>query len=149
LARWVDWSIDPGSLQIVLTPYKEAMSGAFAGYVNDSLDAVDKWSHLRSRYVPLITLILRDAAYAEQCEAMPMGFPAEIGRLATPFDGAPFGTERYASYAIGVWSACERGGDVEIADRISIDLAKRLSRDLRVPGNIDESTTRASRRPRN
>lgn len=149
LARWVDWSIDPGSLQIVLTPYKEAMSGAFAGYVIDNLDAVDKWSHLHSRYVALITLILRDAAYAEQCEALPIGFPAEIGRLAAPFDGAPFGSERYASYAIGAWSASERGGDVETADHISIDLAKRLSRDLRVPGNIDESTTRATRRIRN
>jgi hypothetical protein len=149
LARWVDWSIDPGSLQIVLTPYKEAMAGAFGGYVTDNLDAVDKWGHLHSRYVPLITLILRDAAYAEQCEALPIGFPAEIGRLAAPFDGAPFGSERYASYAIGVWSASERGGDVETGDHVSIDLAKRLSRDLRVPGNVDESTTRATRRLRN
>jgi hypothetical protein len=149
LARWVDWSIDPGSLQIVLTPYKEAMAGAFAGYVNDNLDAVDKWGHLRGRYTPLITLILRDAGYAEQCEAMPIGFPAEVARLAAPFDGAPFGTERYASYAIGVWSASERGGDVETADRISIDLAKHLARDLRVPGNIDESSLRSGKRPRN
>jgi hypothetical protein len=149
LSHWVDWSIDPGSLQIVLTPYKEAMAGAFSGYVTDNLDAVDKWTHLRGRYVPLITLILRDVAYADQCEKLPTGFAAEVACLAAPFDGAPFATERYASYAIGVWSASERGGDVETADRISIDLAKRLARDLKVPGNIDESPMPSGKRPRN
>jgi hypothetical protein len=125
------------------------MAGAFFGYASDNLDAVDKWSHLRGRYAPLIALILRDAAYAEQCETLPIGFAAEVNRLATPFEGAPFAIERFASYAIGVWAAEERGGDVDTADRMAIDLAKRVARELRLQGNVDETSTRTGKKLRN
>jgi hypothetical protein len=146
LARWADWSIDPASLQLVLSPYKEAMAAAFFGYASDNLDAVDNWTRLHTRYLPVITLILRDAPYAEQCEAFPTGFAADISRLATPFEGAPFATERFASCAIGIWATLERSGDFEAADRIAIGLAKRLARDLRLTQNIDESSTRTGRK---
>ena len=148
LAKWVDWAIDPGSLQLILTQYKEATAGAFLGYASDNLDQVDKWTRLHGRFSPLITLILRDAAYAEACQDFPTGFVADVSRLASPFDGAPFATERYASYAIGVWSALERAGDLENADRMSIVLAKRLARDLRQPYSIEDTTLRPGKRLR-
>jgi len=150
LSRWVDWSIDPGSLQLVLTPYKDATAAAFTGYAADSFDAVDRWTRLHARYEPLVALVLRDVAYADQCEGMPIGFGADAARLAAAFDGAPFATERYASFAIGVWSALERTGDVDAADHVSVVLARRLARDLHIPGDIpDDATSRAPRRPRN
>ena len=64
------------------------------------------------------------------------------------FEAAPFASERYASYAIGVWSALERAGDVENADRMSIVLAKRLARDLHQSHTIEETTLRSGRRLR-
>jgi hypothetical protein len=148
LAKWVDWAIDPGSLQLILTPYKEATAGAFLGYASDNLDQVDKWGRLQGRFSPLVTLILRDAAYAEACQDFPTGFSADVSRLATPFEGAPFATERYASYAIGVWATLERSGDLENADRMSILLAKRLARDLRMSHTIEDATLRAGKRLR-
>ena len=148
LAKWVDWAIDPGSLQRILTQYKEATAGAFLGYASDNLDQVDKWTRLHGRFSPLMTLILRDAAYADACQDFPAGLSADASRLATPFEGAPFGTERYTSYAVGVWSALERAGDLENADRMSIVLAKRLARDLRQPHTIEETTLRPGKRQR-
>jgi hypothetical protein len=43
---------------------------------------------------------------------------------------------------IGVWAALERGGDYETADRVSIALARRLSRDLRLGITVDETMFR-------
>ena len=43
---------------------------------------------------------------------------------------------------IGVWAALERTGDYDTADRVAILLARRLIRDLRLQGTIDETTLR-------
>jgi hypothetical protein len=148
MARWVDWSIDPASLQLVLSPYKESVSGAIFGFASDNQDELDKWTRLSGRYTPLIALILRDSQYAEECQSLPIGFPADIGRLTTPFDKAPFSTERYTSYAVGVWAILERTGEIEAAERLSISLAKRLSHDLHLKGTVDETPARAMKKPR-
>ena len=148
LARWADWAIDPASLQWVLSPYKESVSNAIFGFSSDNQESLDKWSRMSGRYGPLIALVLRDAAYAEECQALPIGFPADIGRLATPFEDAPFSTERYASYAIGVWAILERSGEIELADQIGVGLAKRLARDLHLSGTIDETPPRIGKKPR-
>jgi hypothetical protein len=140
LARWADWSIEPATLQAVLSPYRDATAAALFGYAADNLDAVEKWQRLTGRYQPLIALILRDTAnYADACQNFPIGLAAEVSRLATPFENAPFATERFASYAINVWALFERIGDYEQADHISLTLAKRLARDLRLDLKIDES----------
>jgi hypothetical protein len=132
LARWADWSIEPAAVSTVFAPYRDATAAAFAAFVADAADPLDKWQRLQPRYQPLIALILRDAAYAEQCQALPIGLAADAARLATPFDNAPFATERYASYAVSLWANFERTGDSVEADRISAALAKRLTRDLKV-----------------
>jgi hypothetical protein len=142
LPRWVDWSIDPGALQLIIAPYREATAAAFSGYATDNLDAVDRWQKLHNRYLPLIALISRDVAYADQCQAMPIGFAGDAGRLITPFDDAPFAAERFASYAINLWAAHERAGEYDAADRVSVMLAKRLNRDLRLNLSIEDATTR-------
>lgn len=148
LARWADWSIDPTSLAQVMVPYKESVAGAIFGFASDSQDALDKWSRLAARYEPLMALVLRDAGYAEQCQTLPIGFPADIGRLITPFEGAPFSTERYASYAIGTWSILEKNGETEVIDHVRVNLAKRIARDLRLPDKIEATPERQGKRPR-
>ncbi len=148
LARWADWSIDPASLTQVMVPYKESVAGAIFGFASDSQDAVDKWSRLAARYEPLISLVLRDVGYAEQCQTLPIGFPADIGRLITPFEGAPFSTERYASYAIGTWSILEKNGETEVIDGVRVSLAKRIARDLRLPDRTEEAPERTPKRPK-
>lgn len=148
LARWADWSIDPASLTQVMVPYKESVAGAIFGFASDSQDAVDKWTRLAARYEPLTALVLRDAGYAEQCQTLPIGFPADIGRLITPFEGAPFSTERYASYSIGTWSILEKNGETEVIDRVRVSLAKRIARDLRLPDKIEETAERTPKRPK-
>lgn len=145
LARWADWSIDPATLNAVMGTYREALSGAFAGYAADNTEAVDRWNRSLSRYFPLIVLVTRDAAYAEACQSLPIGLGADIARLATRFEGEPFATERFVSYAISLWTIHERAGDTSAADRISTLLSQRISRDLHLGGG----PVRGPRRPRN
>lgn len=142
LARWADWSIDPAALHAVFAPYKEATASAVFGFSSDTPDAIDKWQHLAPRYQPLIALILRDAAYADQCQSLPIGVVADTARLATPFDNAPFATERYASYAVSVWAQFEKSGNDDQSDRLSITLARRLARDLKLDLKIDDTPPR-------
>jgi hypothetical protein len=142
LSRWADWSIDPAALHAVLAPYKEATTAAFLGFASDNPDAVDKWQHLSTRYQPLVALILRDAPYADQCQSLPIGVVADTARLATPFDNAPFATERFASYAVTVWAHFEKTGNDEQADRLSTTLARRLARDLKLDLKIEDTPPR-------
>jgi len=147
LARWVDWGIDPAALSLVFTNYREGSAGAFAGYATDNNDMLDRWHRLHSRYAPLTALVVRDSAYAEPCAALPIGFAGDVSRLATPMEGVPFGTERYAAYAVTFWALFERAGDYDTADRIATTLAKRIARDLRMKLEVsDEAGSR--RRPR-
>jgi hypothetical protein len=78
---------------------------------------------------------VRDAAYGPQCEGLPIGLVGDLSRLATPMEGAPFGTERFASYSIGLWNALHRAGQGAVAERVLSDLAKRVRGDLRMPSN--------------
>lgn len=144
LARWVDWSIDPATLNAVMSVYREALAGAFAGYATDNMESVDRWNRMLGRYFPLIMLITRDAAYADACQTMPIGFGADISRLATKLEGEPFGTERYTSYALSLWMIHEKTGDDDGADKVANGLSQRISRDLRLG-----VSGRAPRRGRN
>ncbi len=145
LTRWADWAIDPAALAAVVQPYKDATAQAFVGYASDNLDKVDYWGKAHTRYHPLIALLLRDVAYAEACEKLPIGLAADVSRLATNLENAPFATERFASATVGVLAALERTGDVEAADKVAVTLAKRLTRDLRLEQKVDESATRLGR----
>jgi hypothetical protein len=143
LARWADWGIDPASLMVVLGPYKESISAAFGGFASDQPDAVERWQKTLGRYQPVIVLINRDAAsYADACERMPIGFAADVARLATPMENAPFATERFAGYAVSAWAILEKAGEEIAADRTGVILAKRLAKDLGVVAVIDEPVTR-------
>jgi hypothetical protein len=133
LRRWVDWTVEPSALATVVSSYRDATAAAVAGFASDSPETLDKWRHLRDRYEPLIAYILRDSAYAPQCESMPIGLSADLSRLATPLDDHQFATERFASYSIGVWNALEIAGNSAVAERVSLDLARRLRNDLHLP----------------
>jgi hypothetical protein len=142
LSRWADWSIDPAALDAVLTPYREATSRAVFGFASDTAEPIERWQHLSTRYQPLIALILRDAAYAEACQSLPIGVVADTARLATPFENAPFATERYASYAVTVWAQFEKADSDDQADRLSTTLARRIARDLKLDVKIDDTPPR-------
>jgi hypothetical protein len=139
LSRWVDWGIDASALRAVIDPYRESLSAAFGGFASDVSEPVEQWGRMRGRYQPLVALINRDAVYAEQCEKMPIGFVADIARLATPMEGGGFGTERFTSYAVGTWAALERGGEDAAADRLAVILARRLARDLGLTASIEDT----------
>ena len=113
------------------------MAAAFIGFASDAVDPVERWGKVQGRYAPLVALLNRNAGYAEQCETMPIGFGGEIARLATRMEGAPFGNERFASFAVGMWAAFEWAGDETAADRTAIVLARRLSRDSG-PASLEE-----------
>lgn len=142
LSRWADWSLNPAALHAVLAPYREATGGAVFGFASDTAEPIERWQHLSSRYQPLISLILRDAAYAEQCQSLPIGLVADTARLATPFEDAPFATERFASYAVTVWAQFDKAGSDDQADRLSTTLARRLVRDLKLDLKIDDTPPR-------
>jgi hypothetical protein len=139
LSRWADWGTDPSSLHVVFAPYKEALAAAFTAFASDSPEAVERWHKAHGRYAPLVALINRDAAYAEQCERMPIGFAGDVARLATKMDGAPFGTERFATYAVSAWAAFESAGDETAADRTAVALARRLAKELDLEITPDEA----------
>jgi hypothetical protein len=142
LSRWADWGVDPASLGVVLAPYKESTSAAFATFGSDQGEPVERWKKMHTRYLPLVALINRDAAYADQCEKMPIGFAADVARLATPMESAPFATERFASCATSACAALERSDDPIAADRAAVILAKRLAQDLGLSTTIEEPVTR-------
>jgi hypothetical protein len=135
LSRWVDWAIDPSALSALVGAYRDATAAAVAGFLADNGDALERWRKLRVWYAPVMALVVRDAAYGPQCEGLPIGLVGDLSRLATPVEGAPFGTERFASYSIGLWNALHRAGQGAVAERVLSDLAKRVRGDLRMPSN--------------
>jgi hypothetical protein len=139
LMRWVDWGIEPASIQTVIAPYKETMAAAFTGFASDLVDPVERWHKVHPRYAPLIALINHDAAYAEQCEKMPIGFAGDIARLATKMENAPFLNDRFAAYAIAMWATFETTGDELAADRTAMILARRLSKQPAPASPVDEA----------
>lgn len=138
LSRWVDWTIEPPALSALIGVYKDATAAAVAGFVADNSDAMERWKRLKVSYDPVAALILRDAAYAAQCEGLPIGLAGDLSRLATPLENAPFATERFASYSIGLWNALEQAGQEAVAERVLADQAKRIRADLKLVTPKDE-----------
>lgn len=139
LPRWADWTIAPDQLQAVLAPWRQALVDAFAGFVEDRSDAILRWQRINRRFGPLVALVERAHGYADQLVTMPTGLQGDIGRLITPMAGQPFAAERYASFAIELWSAWEHQGDIANGDTVTYVLARRLARELRLPFRDDES----------
>jgi hypothetical protein len=147
LHKWVDWSISEAEARGLLDPYKQLLSAAFAAFITETPDVVEKFIAQRSKYLPLIALLDRDAAMADQCAALPDGLAGDLARLMTPIEGQSFATERYLSYTARVWQLLA-DDDPEAAD-LAIDFAmKRLQRDIRV--NVAEllgsATTHSSKK---
>jgi hypothetical protein len=147
LHKWVDWSITEPEARGLLDPYKQLLSTAFAGFITETPDVVEKFIAQRGKYLPLIALLDRDAAVADQCAALPDGLAGDLARLMTPIEGQPFATERYLSYAARVWQLLA-DDDPDAAD-LAIDFAmKRLQRDVRVnvPELLGSATTKPSKK---
>jgi hypothetical protein len=135
LSRWVDWAIDPSALSTFVGAYRDATAAAVAGFVADHGDALETWRRLRVLYEPVMALVVRDAEYGPLCEGLPIGLAGDLGRLATPVENAPFATERFASYSIGLWNALGRAGQGAVAEKVLADLANRLRGELRIVSN--------------
>lgn len=132
LTRWVDWPLGGDRFNVLIDPYRQAVADAIAGYAAGNFDSVDGWIKLRRRDQPVLALLSRAGARAEECGALPDGFLGEAGRLATPFDQQPFAVERYANYAVDLFFTCKES-DPPTAEAIEIALIKRLSKDLGIP----------------
>ena len=129
LQRWADWSLSVEQVQALLQPYQKQLSTAFGGFIADVPDAVEKFQKQQGLYLPLVALLNQDAAYADQCAALPTGLAGDLAQLLTPMDGQPFRTERYLSFT-GIVSAMAPPESDDAA--LAIDFAmKRLARDLR------------------
>jgi hypothetical protein len=131
LQRWVDWSVSADQLRKIFSPYRDGMLAGFDGFSrgDDRGKAMERWARLRPRYEPLIAYVKQVSSYSDQCDALPDGFPGTAARLMTKLsDDKSFGTERFASLAIGVWHRAERGGDFQSADAAAAALAERVGK---------------------
>jgi len=133
LRGWIDWRMTPADLRAVLAPQAAALSEAIAAFIGadssalfaiESPGALEQWPKVEARYRPLTALIIRSAAYREQCRALPNGFIGLAASLMTPLEGAPFGPERQASFAIGLWKFRTAMGDTAAAAEVLATLLK-------------------------
>lgn len=99
LTRWSDWSLDSRKSMALIRPYRDALSRAFAGFVQDDSAAINEFFQFQRRYEPVVNLLLRVSRYAASCRELPEGLTGELSRLATPSDRAPHATERFVSFA--------------------------------------------------
>jgi hypothetical protein len=126
LAKWADWSITPDQIHALLAPYQAAMSQAFAGFISDNPDALMAFSKLRPHFEPLMKLFVQTTSYAPACEALPDGTVGLLSRLSTPYQKAPFGEQRFASFiaALGTSAAA----DPAVAQIAATTISDHLSR---------------------
>lgn len=127
LQRWIDWRVSPADLRAVLSPRAAALSAAVAAFVGadtgdlfdvESPGALEDWPKVAARYQPLTAMVIRCAAYREQCRVLPNGFIGLAAALMTPLDGAPFGAERRICFAVRIWKARSAMGDSAGADHV-------------------------------
>ncbi len=125
-AAWVDWHLALADLKPIMLPYPQAMTDAFSGFVSDQPILIDQWQKIDRRYRPLVAMLVRDGAYRDQCASMPTGLAGVASSLATPLDGAPFATERLASFTADIYRIRMAGGDTKGADDLLANLVRRL-----------------------
>lgn len=130
LHHWVDWTLSAEQIQGLLLPFQTQLSAAFEGFISDVPNAVEKFVKRRDVFLPLVALLDRDAAYSEQCAKLPEGLQGDLARLMTPFEGQPFSTERYLSYAATVASLLA-SIDPDAAQSATDSAMARLERDMR------------------
>lgn len=124
LSRWVDWRINPADLQLLIGPYRDALSSLFEAYSTDATPPVT-FKLVHDRYAPVMKLITRQLPYADPCTGLPAGLAGHLGRLMTPLDQDAFATERYASYAVMIWRGHHEKADTAATDLVVTSLAAR------------------------
>lgn len=127
LQRWADWPVSPAQLAVVMSPYQQAMVDAFAGFVADKDEPIERWKRIQIKYAALLAILKENAAYIPACAGLPTGLAGEAGRLMTPYDNQPFHHQRFASFMLIAWSGMEQSGDSEQADAIAQRLSKTLN----------------------
>jgi hypothetical protein len=100
LAQWVDWTIAQSQCDEALKDYRDALHGAFAGFISDTNHAGREFDRNRRRDEPLLRLLLQSGAKADECSHLPSGLAGDLAKLATPLDGAPYAAQRVASFWI-------------------------------------------------
>jgi hypothetical protein len=132
LTHWADWSINPAQLRALVTPFRDATVAAFEGFSIDNATPVYRWPDVYKRFSPILALVKEVGQYADQLRALPGGLPGEFSKLLTPMENQPFATERYASFAIGVWQRAAEATDAKSADGLFDAMLVRLRKDLKV-----------------
>jgi hypothetical protein len=128
LSNWADWSLDAGSVQAVLKPYRDATTAAVEGLIDESSAPVEQWPKVKRKYDPIVAYVTQLTAYADATGALPTGMEAAIGWFATPLDEKSFGDVRLIGYALGVWSTAEASADLTTSDQAAGVVRKALGR---------------------
>jgi hypothetical protein len=132
-------------LTALLSPYQQAMAGAISGTINETPDAIDRFTKLQPAYLPLVKFITFEAAYAQECNTLKIGFGADVAKLMTPMDTRLFSTERYVSYATAMWRSAQLDPDASAA--VSDALNRRITRELRLNSKGTSTAYVPLRRP--
>jgi len=126
LAYWVDWYMTVDDLKPLLSAYPKGMAEAFTGYLGDTAGTLEKWEKIEQRYGALAGLFTRLNLYRDQCLRLPAGVVGLAAALATPLDGEPFATERYAGYAVAIWNSRSAAGDTAGAEEAILILLRKI-----------------------
>jgi hypothetical protein len=127
LLRWADWALTAPTLHRAMGPYRDALAGAFVGFLRDDAEALARYTRVRPRYQPTIDFVTdRWTRYGKTCASFPQGLAGFGAQLMTPLDEPSFATERYVAFALGLWARAESRSDFDGADRIALIVAARL-----------------------
>jgi hypothetical protein len=120
LANWADWSLTPEQVHALVQPYQQAMAQAFGGFIADNPDPLSDFSKMRPVYEPMMALFTHTGSYADACSTLPQGTVGMLAKLATPYDKAPFGKQRFASFVAAMCASAAGDASVDQAAAAAI-----------------------------
>ncbi len=129
LAKWADWTLSDETVHALLAPYKQAMVGAYSGFITDDAAAVNDFVEARAKYEPLVAFLTQTGGYTQDCAPLPDGPDAALARLATAYDKQPFANQRYASFRAEVanWQVTS-GRDPSAMEAAAVEIAVQLKK---------------------
>ena len=103
LRAWVDWNVPADALNSLLHDYREATATTVDNVSDGDFASIDRWTAVRDRNAPVMTLLKTVGSYVEACRQLPAGWVGQVAQLSTPMDHQAFGAERYASLMLAAW----------------------------------------------
>ncbi len=124
LERWADWGIDPVAVEQVLTPYRAAISDAFAGFLGDNSGPMQARERVQAENRPTLRFVLRSIGGASTLQEMPSRVHTVCAKLMTPLATNTYSAQRYFSLASAAIYSIH--SDPSVSEDIRKALALRL-----------------------